>query len=177
MRWIWCLLGWFRRRERRGRWSRGCRCGRRASWIWLFRCLLREMLVLMVLETKRRSRNNLRIAMNSSVLSNPAAEMILDAPPGWSFMNAVPSNTSPFTTNHGAASLSCFRKSSMVISRFTSSLVILTSCAASVTGSSAFSPPICSPQYPFVRLPPDFLTRSIQPPGIRAGCVGCSKRK
>lgn len=41
-----------------------------------------EMLVLMVLETKRRSRNNLRIAMNSSVLSNPAAEMILDAPPG-----------------------------------------------------------------------------------------------
>jgi len=32
-----------------------------------------------------------RIAMNSSVVSRPAALVILDAPPGCSFKNEVPS--------------------------------------------------------------------------------------
>jgi len=120
---------------------------------------------------------NLRIAMNSSVLSSPAALMMLCAPPGCPSKNAVPSYTSPFTTNHGFSPLSCSLNSSIEISRSTPSLVILISLGASVSNVSATSPStFFSPQYPFVKFPPLFFTLSIQPPGISAGCVGCSNR-
>lgn len=114
------------------------------------------------------------MAMNSSEASCPAAAMMLVAPPGCPSKNFVPSYTSPLTTNHGSVSGSCLRSSPIVISHFTLSLVIFTSFATSLTTSSTSPPPIFSPQNPFARFPP---TRSIHPPDIKAGSVGCSKCK
>lgn len=113
--------------------------------------------------------------MNSSVASCPAAPTMEAAPPGCPSRNFVPSYTSPLRTNHGSFSSSCLLTSSIVRSLFTSALVIAISWTGSGgTLSPAASPPILSPQYPFARLPPSFLTLSIHPPGISAGWVGCS---
>lgn len=86
----------------------------------------------------------------------------------------MPSYTSPFTTNQGF-SLPLFSLSSArLIWRFTPSFFMLISFTGSCSTGS--SPWCLSPQLPFVKSPPAFLTLSIQPPAL-AGCVGCSNFK